>query len=257
METRNTFAGFIFLLSLTCVYPCIAQDTNVGLFFYTTSYQFGEDTEFLEFQSNSIKDDLMYSYGFRTSTYANYTRQNLANSIENECLSDSSKQLFIYIAGKSVIKDDEGYLVLHDSDSLSFQDMFPLNEFVNLLANCNSKHILLFTDVPHSGLKTINEELLKPSLTIDTVSTREDIITRSFSKMSKINISNTGDSLNPGKHYTKMSGKLLEALRNYGGTDGVITIAELNDYLQNVEPAPSLGTIKGHESGGDFLFIAK
>jgi hypothetical protein len=239
------------------LYPSSAQDTNVGLFFYTTTYQFGKATEFLEMQSHSIKDDLMYSYGFRTSTYSNYTKQNLANSIENECMSDSSKQLFIYIAGKSAVNDEERYLVLHDSDSLSFQDMFPLNEFVNLLANCNSEHILLFLDVPHSGLKSGNEELLDPTLKIDTTSTREEIITRSFTKVSKINISNTGDSLDPGKHYTKMSGKLLEALRNYGGTDGIITIAELSDYLLNIEPAPSLGTIEGHESGGDFLFIVK
>ena len=256
MEARNKFAGLVFLLSLTSIYPSIAQNTNVGLFFYTTTYQFGKATEFLEMQSNSIKDDLMYSYGFRTSTYSNYTKQNLANSIENECMSDSSKQLFIYIAGRSAVKDEEGYLVLHDSDSLSFQEMFRLNDLVSLLSNCNSEHILLFLDVPHSGLKSGNEELLNPTL-VDTTSTREEIITRSFTKMSKINISNTADSLDPGKHYTKMSGKLLEALRNYGGTDGIITIAELSDYLLNVEPVPSLGTIKGHESGGDFLFIVK
>ena len=146
---------------------------------------------------------------------------------------------------------------MHDSDSLSFQDMFPVDEFVNLLANCNSKHILLFMDVPHSGFKSGNEELLKASLKIDTTSTSEEIITRSFTRTSKINVSNSGDSLDPGKHYTKMSGKLLEALRNYGGTDGVITIAELRDYLMNIEPTPSLGTIEGHQSGGDFLFISK
>jgi len=199
----------------------------------------------------------MYSYGFRASTYTNYTKQNLVNSIENECLSDSSKQLFIYIAGNSAVKDEEVYLILSDSDSLAWQDMYPISGIIKLLEYCSARHILLFTDVPLSGLKSGTVELSNTSLKIDTISTREEIITRSFKMMSKINISSTANSLNPGRRYTKMSGKLLEALRNYGGSDGIITIAELNDYLRDIYPSPSLGAMKGHESEGDFLFIAK
>jgi hypothetical protein len=60
----------------------------------------------------------------------------------------------------------------------------------------------------------------------------------------------------PGQH-SPFTRKFLEALRSYGGEDGVLTINEILSYIEKVDPQPRFGEFGNNEPGSDFLFIKK
>lgn len=241
-----------------------AQDKNAALFFNTTDYTFNQDKTFLDFQTNSIKDELMLTYGYRASSYKNYSKINFINSISNECAADTgnvTNQLFIYIAGMSVVDDaGNGYLILSDSDSLAYNQMISFEDIANLLSNCQVQHLFLFMDVPYSNIikkhiKTDNTGNLFPNDSIP----RAELISSKFKLKASYYFASSDNTVSTigRSRFSPMSSKLLEAFRNYGNGDDVITMYELNEYMQTLEAIPEMSVFTVHESGGDFLFIVK
>jgi hypothetical protein len=49
----------------------------------------------------------------------------------------------------------------------------------------------------------------------------------------------------------------LEALRGYGGKQGILTITGILSYVERVTPEPRQGEWGANEPGSDFVFIAK
>ena len=60
----------------------------------------------------------------------------------------------------------------------------------------------------------------------------------------------------PGRH-SPFAAKILEALRNYGGRDKIITLPELMGYLDKINPEPRTGGFGDNEPGSDFVFVVK
>jgi hypothetical protein len=60
----------------------------------------------------------------------------------------------------------------------------------------------------------------------------------------------------PGEH-SPFARKLLDALRNYGGDDKILTLEEISTYVEKVSPQPRLGEFGINEPGSDFLFMVK
>jgi len=250
-----------FILLITLSHLSIGQENNVALFFHTTNYQYGDSATYLDQQAKSIKDDLMFVYAFRASSYSNYNKLNFFNSITNECQADESKQLFVYIAGQSAFDEEgNGYLVLSDSDSLDFASMIPLKELGTLFNECKVKHLLVLIDVPKSGSLSYSESEIAPKDIIprDSLS-REDMISKGFERKSGVYYANNLKQLSTtGKStFTMMGSKLLEVLRGYGGPDGIIDLEELDDFMITVTRSPRIGTFDQHEPGAEFLFIAR
>lgn len=234
-----------------------AQNSNVALFFYTTSYSKGDSTLFMEKQSNTLKEDLMFSYGYRASSYSNYSKPNFINSIENECSTDSLKHLFIYIAGRNYKDETGSYILLNSSEESDPGSMISMSELTTIVSNCKAEHILTFVDVPGTGelkAKDFKMSKFKDSSPL----TGNDLINNSRVIPARFIVASNADSVNMGgsKFYTVLSSKFLEALRNYGESDGVLTMEELSYYLNNVEPSPYIGAYKPVK-GSDYLFISK
>ncbi len=256
--------ALLLLLPAILLSNVYAQDKNAALFFNTTDYTFNQDKTFLDFQTNSIKDELMLTYGYRASSYKNYSKINFINSISNECAADTgnvTNQLFIYIAGMSVVDDaGNGYLILSDSDSLAYNQMISFEDIANLLSNCQVQHLFLFMDVPYSNIikkhiKTDNTENLFPNDSIP----RAELISSKFKLKASYYFASSDNTVSTigRSRFSPMSSKLLEAFRNYGNGDDVITMYELNEYMQTLEAIPEMSVFTVHESGGDFLFIVK
>ena len=51
--------------------------------------------------------------------------------------------------------------------------------------------------------------------------------------------------------------KFIEALRNYGGTDNILTVNEILQFIEKVDPQPCFGEFGNNEPGSDFILIAK
>lgn len=60
----------------------------------------------------------------------------------------------------------------------------------------------------------------------------------------------------PGMH-SPFTRKILEALRGYGGKDGILTVNEIITAVEKVEPQPRFGEFGDNEPGSDFILIAK
>ena len=60
----------------------------------------------------------------------------------------------------------------------------------------------------------------------------------------------------PG-HHSPFARKFIEALRNYGGQDKILTLGELKTYLERVKPEPRAGEFGQNEPGSDFVFVAE
>ena len=60
----------------------------------------------------------------------------------------------------------------------------------------------------------------------------------------------------PG-HHSPFARRFIEALRNYGGKDGILTINEILQFVEKVEPQPCFGEFGDNEPGSDFLLISR
>ena len=60
----------------------------------------------------------------------------------------------------------------------------------------------------------------------------------------------------PG-HHSPFARRFLEALRNLGGTDRILTLTELYTYVETIDPQPLMGEWGDNEPGSDFIFIAQ
>jgi hypothetical protein len=89
---------------------------------------------------------------------------------------------------------------------------------------------------------------------------KEDFIERKMKYKTRLYLSSGGKEYvpdgRPGQH-SPFTRKFLEALRSYGGEDGVLTINEILSYIEKVDPQPRFGEFGNNEPGSDFLFIKK
>jgi hypothetical protein len=60
----------------------------------------------------------------------------------------------------------------------------------------------------------------------------------------------------PGRH-SPFVRQMLEALRSYGGGDGILTLDELLLYLRRVTPSPRSGELAGNAPGSSFAFATE
>jgi hypothetical protein len=245
-----------FVLIITCRFPVFSQKSNVALLFHTNNH---EDFAFLDKQTSMIKDDLLYIYGFRTSPYKNFSKLNFINSVTNECSVDTT-QLLVYVAGVT-LKDAEGnpHIMLAESDSTDFENMLSYSELYMAFENCKVKNLLVVLDVANAGenMKGMwNELSLQEPYQPDSTITNEAFIAKKMEKRSRAFIASSGLTLDPTGRYTPFSSKLMEAMRNYGGNDGILNIYELKGYMDNLVDVPVMGALPGNEIGGDFLMIS-
>ncbi len=246
---------FLVVASLTSVY---SQTTNVALLFHTNNHS---DFEFLDKQVSMIKGDLLDIYGFRTSPYKNFSKLNLINTISNECKVDTT-QLLVYIAGIT-LKNDEGtpFIMLAESDSTEYEDMLSYEEISQAIAGCEVRNLLIIMDVAGSAeaMKGAGDKIfpLVAPFEPDSTLSNEDFIAGKMKFQSRSYIASGSDNLEPSGRYTAFSSKLMEALRNYGGNDGILTLHELKSYMENLADLPFLGALDGNQTGGEFLFIAR
>ena len=247
---------FPLLLFICCSTLSFSQDSNVALLFHTNNH---DKFAFLDRQADMIKDDLLYIYGFRTSPYKNFTKQNFFNSVANQCAVDTT-QLLVYIAGVT-LNDSEGnpHIMLASSDSTQFENMLSYNELIKAFDNCKTHNVLLVMDVANSGaiMKEKGGEFeMQAPFEPDSTITNDDFVSKKMEKHSRTFIANSGADLEPSGRYTTFSSKFMEAMRNYGGMDGILNLYELQGYMENLVDAPAIGTLQGNEEGGDFLMIS-
>ncbi|MFM9951687.1 MAG: SUMF1/EgtB/PvdO family nonheme iron enzyme [Saprospiraceae bacterium] len=255
-----------FPLFLACLLslPLVAQrpGLNYAVFFYATNFQPGwaalpETAK----EATELKTELETNFGFTCEAVPNPSKAQILAKIKtyNDRLGPDDQVLFFFsMHGHYEESAERGFLIAADG---ALQDEYgdtwlSYDDLSGYLARCKAKHVLLALDACHSGSFGIRNKA-KPE--VPTYSQAEDCnqrVVKTFQFAGRqFCTSGNKSSKTPAK--SLFASRFLEALRK-GGQDGVIRFDDLEYYLGKVEnPRPENGTFRGHEPGGDFVFVKK
>jgi hypothetical protein len=216
----------------------------------------------------TIAEELETNYGFQTDVVLNATTSEIMAKLREYALKSYQKddQLFIFFAGHGQFDEifTEGYLVGTDSKvtdpgKTSFISHSTLRTVVN---NIKSEHIFLTLDACFGGtfdpLVARSGSRGQDDLYSDI--TQAEFIERRLRFKTRKYVTSGGKQYvadgKPGGH-SPFARKFLQALRDYGGQDRILTLQELNGYLLNLKMEPHAGEFGDNEPGSDFVFIAR
>ena len=173
-------------------------------------------------------------------------------------------QLFIFFAGHGIYDRifKEGYVISKDSKSsdetkTSYLSHSNLRTMIN---NIPCDHVFLVMDVCFGGtFDPLIASSHRGARMYEEIST-EDFIERKSKYKTRLYLTSGGNEYVPdGRpgHHSPFMRKFLEALRNYGGGDGIVTVNEILPYVEKVDPQPRYGEFGDNEPGSDFLFVVR
>jgi hypothetical protein len=237
--------------------------SNYALLFATDDYLNWGDLVNPVKDAEAIAKELRDNYGFQTEVCKNLSQEAVLTKLRSYAIKSfgDNDQLLIFFAGHGVFDEvtKMGYVVPRDAKAndvskISCISHSNLRDYVN---NIPCKHILLTMDVCFGG--TIDP---KATRSIEDYSDipQPEFIARKLKYKTRQYLTSGGKEYvpdgRPGYH-SPFARKFLEALRSYGGSDGVLTIGEICGYLERVTPEPRRGEFGDNEPGSDFIFIAK
>jgi hypothetical protein len=216
--------------------------------------------------ANTIAAELKESYGFKVEVIENATKRVVLTKIreysKKSYLEDD--QLLIFFAGHGQFDEvtKTGYIVTSDSEKgdeikETYLSHSVLRDQIN---NIPCKHVLLTMDACFGG--TFDPVIAKAGSRgeDDYELTKPEFVKRKLRFKTRLYLTSGGKEYvpdgRPGSH-SPFARKILEALRNYGGKDGVVTMNELNTYLERLETLPRSGEFGDNEPGSDFVFVAR
>jgi hypothetical protein len=219
----------------------------------------------------TIAQELETNYGFNTELLIDGTRNDILKKLKEYArkVYADGDQLLIFIAGHGKFDDlfGEGYVVCTDSE----KDDEGNNTYVahsNLRTIVNAipcKHTFLMMDVCFGGtidpfIATGGGHRGGSDLDGGKELTQSDFVSRKLAFKTRRYLTSGGKEYvpdgAPGSH-SPYARKFLDALRNYGGHDRIMTLAELVLYFERLVPEPRFGEFGANEPGSDFLFIAR
>jgi WD40 repeat protein len=214
----------------------------------------------------AIAAELRASYGFSVELLQDATQAEILSALRKYAARKYAPddQLFIFFAGHGQFDEvlGDGYIVckdsrLHDDVKTSYISHSTLRTVIN---NIPVKHILLLVDACFGG--TFDPLVAAADRGDDEYSqvTKPEFIERKMRFKTRKFLTSGGKEYvpdgRPGQH-SPFTRRFLEALRSYGGKDGVLTMGEVIQYVETVRPEPRAGEFGTNEPGSDFLFIAK
>ena len=247
--------------------PVLATRTDYALLFGIDEYDSWPNLVNPVNDVTTIGKELEESYGFKVDLVINPTKKGILDKLLEYAKKSylEHDQLFIFFAGHGQFDPffSQGYLVCKDSDKndevkLGYFSHANLREIVN---NIPSKHTFLAIDACFGG--TIDPLIARSGDRgqddLYNELTQTEYIQRKLRFKTRKYLTSGGKEYvpdgRPGRH-SPFASKILEALRNYGGRDKIITLPELMGYLDKINPEPRTGGFGDNEPGSDFVFVA-
>ena len=248
--------------------PLASTRTDYALLFGNDKYDEWNDLFNPVKDAQTIAQELEENYGFKTEVVTNATTSEIMAKLREYAKKSyqPNDQLFIFFAGHGQFDDifTEGYLVgkdskVNDPGKTSYISHSTLRTVVN---NIPSQHILLTLDACFGG--TFDPMVARAgSRGMDDMYsdiTRSEFIERKLRWETRKYITSGGKQYvadgKPGGH-SPFARKFLQALRDYGGQDKILTLQELQGYLINLRMEPHSGEFGDNEPGSDFVFVAR
>ena len=239
---------------------------DYALLFATDEYDSWENLQNPVRDVSTIGAELKEIYGFEVEIIKNPTKlemmQKLREYAKRTYLADD--QLFIMFAGHGYFDQlfNQGYLVCRDSKITDEERLTYIshNSLRSIIDNIPNKHILLTIDAcfggtfdPYVSSSAHRGGMYDDLDNAEYISRKLKLKTRKFLTSGGMEYVSDG---RPGQH-SPFTRKLLEAVRSYGGSDGILTLAEIKSYIEKIDPEPRFGEFGSDEPGSDFIFIVK
>lgn len=222
--------------------------------------------------AETIAKELGDFYGFEVEILRNPKRADILAALKRAKARQyqPDDQLFIFFAGHGHFAEQpvkEGYIVAADTKKPAEDEWFDTYLKYSLLRQVldqlDCKHVFLMIDACYGG--TFDEEVAmrgpndndKPKY---EDATNMEFVWRRMQFRTRRYLTSGGKEYvpdgRPGFH-SPFASRFIEALRDYGGRSGILTINGILSYVERVKPTPFEGRWGTHEPGGDFLFIVK
>ncbi len=218
--------------------------------------------------ANTIAAELTENYGVHAEVVTNATLTQTAEKIREYATRayNESDNLIIFFAGHGVYDEvfKEGYVISTDSraDDISKTSYLSHSNLRTMVNNIRCKHIFLVMDVCFGG--TFDPYLATSShrgaMEMYADIPKEEFIGRKIKYKTRLYLTSGGNEYVPDGRsgfHSPFARRFIEALRKYGGEDGILTTNEILQYVEKVNPQPRFGEFGDNEPGSDFILIAK
>lgn len=237
-----------------------------ALIFATSIYDSFSELVNPVIDATTVAEELKSNYFVQTELIVNPTLKEAIEKIREYAKLDYNENdnLLIFFAGHGMYDEvfKEGYVISRDSksDDVAKTSYLSHSNLRTMINNIPCNHILLVMDVCFGG--TFDPLIASKSRAADmyTEVTNEEFIQRKKKYKTRLYLTSGGKEYVPdGRpgHHSPFARKFLEALRNYGGNDGILTINEVIQYVEKVEPQPRFGEFGDNEPGSDFILLVK
>ncbi len=239
----------------------------LALFFANNVYDSFSDLINPVFDLNTIAEEMRNSYAVQTEVVENSSLNEILNKLREYAKYNYSdnESLIIFFAGHGNYDDifNEGYVIAADSklDDEAKITCLSHSNLRTIVNNIPCNHILLVMDVCFGG--TFDPLIAGRSRAIDDIYadiSDKEFVSRKQKYKTRLYLTSGGKDYVPdGRpgHHSPFARKFIEALRNYGGKDGILTINEILQFIEKVEPQPCFGEFGDNEPGSDFLLISR
>ncbi len=240
--------------------------TTYALLVATNVYDFFTDLVNPVLDARTISTELSENYGVVSELVVNPTLEETAAKIREYASRSYGEQdnLLVFFAGHGVYDEvfREGYVISRDSrqndrGKTSYLSHSNLRTMIN---NVRCPHIFLVMDVCFGG--TFDPHLAsthRGSGMYADISTGE-YVRRKMQYTTRLYLTSGGKEYvpdgRPGFH-SPFARRFIESLRHYGGEDGVLTTAEILQFVEKTDPQPRFGEFGDNEPGSDFILVLR
>ncbi len=242
-----------------------AVPKTYALLFGTNEYTEFENLINPIIDAKAIQTELQDNFDVQVELCENYTQDAFIKKIRSyaKMKFGPKDQLFIFIAGHGKFDEifGEGYLVTSDSEKKDYAKTSYLSHarLKLIIDHIKCNHIVLVMDVCFGGSFDIDKVQHRGTDMYDDVD-KSTFIERKLKYKTRLYLTSGAIQYVPdGRpgHHSPFARRVLEALRSYGGEDGILTFRELIQSVEKVVPQPMYGEFGDNEPGSDFILISK
>lgn len=240
--------------------------TDYAILFTTNDYDNWPDLINPVNDGRMIADEIKKNYGFKVQIMEGGSQSDILKKLREyaEKKYKPLDQLFIFFAGHGQYDQTfgEGFVVTKESlaNDEAKTTYLSHNRLRSIINNIPCDHIFLAMDVCFGGTfdaaiahRGMEDEVYKEASQAEMVTRKLTYKTRRFLTSGGKEYVPDG---RPGMN-SPFARKLLEAFRNRGGKDLILTLGELNTYVEALKPQPRSGEFGDNAPGSDFVFVIK
>ena len=266
MDGTKTYSRRMVTVGTTALADAAKLDrTDYGILFVTNDYDNWPDLVNPVNDGRMIAEELKKNYGYKIEIVEGGSQNDILKKLREyaEKKYKPLDQVLIFFAGHGQFDQTfgEGYVVTKESlaNDEAKTTYLSHNRLRSIVNNIPCDHIFLAMDVCFGG--TFDQAVAHRGLDeVYKEASQAEMVTRKLAFKTRRYVTSGGKEYvpdgRPGMN-SPFARKMLEALRSRGGKDLILTLGEINTYIEALKPQPQAGEFGDNAPGSDFVFIAR